>query len=158
MRRIPAIWKIVKHDNAAFLLASCGAILVAMAIFVRISGVMPSHRHNEVVDVDPEAANAILRNTCLVAGVLWIPAALRVLRIRDLFESGSEVRATVRKVSRFKGYSTIDLDFLFAGAVRSSRSTIRRSARAKAVGPGSLVGVIVDPTKPSRLVLADLYD
>ena len=158
MRRIPAIWKIVKHDNASFLLASCGAILVAMALFVRISGVMPSHRHNEVVSVDPEAAKAILRNAILLAGVLCVPVAFRVLRIRDLFESGSEVRATVRKVSRFKGYSTIDLDFLFAGSVRSSRSTIRRSARARAIGPGSLVGVIVDPSKPSRLVLAELYD
>jgi hypothetical protein len=157
MRRIPAIWKVVKHDNATFLLASVGAIFVAMAVFVKMTGTIPSSRHADV-HVDPRTATAILENTLLVVGVLWIPAAFRVLRIRDLFKSGNEVRATVRKIRRFKGYSTIDLDFLIGGRVCSSRSTIRRSAKARAIGPGSLVGVIVDPAKPSRLVLAELYD
>lgn len=157
MRRIPAVWKVVQHDNPTFLLASAGVILVAMALFLKTTGTFPSSRHSDV-HVDPQTATSILGSALLVVGVLWIPAMFRILRIRGLFESGNEVRATVRKIRRFKGYCTIDLDFLFGGRVCSGRSTIRRSAKARAIGLGSKVGVIVDPSKPSRLVLADLYD
>ena len=157
MRRIPAVWKVVKHDNATFLLASVGVILVAIALFVKMTGTFPSRRHSDV-QVDPQTATSLLGSMLLVVGVLWIPAAFRILRIRGLFESGNEVRATVRKIQRFKGYCTIDLDFLLGGRVCAGRSTIRRSAKARTIGLGSQFGVIVDPSNPSRLVLAGLYD
>lgn len=158
MQRVPAFWKVLKHDNAAFLFASFPSVFVAMALFIRITGEVPPTRHHGAVQADPRAAGALLGFALILMIVLWIPAAFRVFSIQRLFESGTEVLATVRKVSMFKGYSRIDLDYVYRGVVRSVRSTIRRSARARALGPGSSIRVIVDSSRPSRLVLAELYD
>jgi hypothetical protein len=158
MRTPPSPWKILKHDNASFLLVCFGAIVVAMALFVLVTGEVPGGRHRKPMTVDSRSASVVLAYAIGIAGVLWVPAVLRIRRIRDLFASGSEVRATVRKVSTRKGYSTIHLDFEHGGTKRSLRKSIRQSPKAQGLEPGSLVGVLVDPMRPSALVLAELYD
>ena len=158
MRRAPAFWKVLKHDNPSFLLASFGAILVAMAFYVLVSGEVPGGRGRPGTPIDPRSAATVLAYSFGVALALWIPAALRVQRIRDVFACGTQVQATVRNVRTVKGYSRIDLDFVHNGSKRSIRRTIRRSAKAVALEPGSAVGLLVDPHSPRRVVLAELYD
>jgi hypothetical protein len=148
---------VLKHDNP-FLLASFGLILVGMALYVLVSGEAPGGRGRPGSPVDPRSAAIALGYAVGVALLLWIPAVIRIQRIRDVFACGTEVQATVRKVRTVKGYSRIDLDFVHNGAKRSVRRTIRGSAKASALEPGSAVGVLVDPQSSRRVVLAELFD
>jgi hypothetical protein len=58
--------------------------------------------------------------------------ALRVAGIRRLFEEGREVEASVRKVKRFRGGSTLKLEFELNGIRYKVRSSA--SGRARAAG------------------------
>ena len=150
--------KILRHDNPSFLMASFGATLFTFALFICISGTTPGGRGHRPRPVDPESAQGFLIFTGILMVSLCALAALRAIRIRRLFRSGDDVEATVETVSSAQGRSHLRLAYRHGGAHHSVRRSIRKSTRARALKPGEAFSILVDPTRPKRIVLAGLYD
>jgi hypothetical protein len=107
--------------------------------------------------VDPEFASLILAYA--VAGILFLSAivALRVARIRSLFDRGLEIEATVRKVKRFRGGARLKLELQHAGITYRVRSAFQRGSRTPSFDEGTRISVLVDPLNPRRAIPLALY-
>ncbi|MCI0587468.1 MAG: hypothetical protein L0323_11570 [Planctomycetes bacterium] len=152
------LWKILRHDPHWFPMVAFGIVLFAFSLLVWITGRMPGGRGRPARPVDPEEARAFLSVAALLMASLCAIAGLRAWRIRGLFEVGDVVQATVERVTYAKGTSRVRFDYEHRGTRCSLRRSIRKSARARALKPGDSLAILVDPDRPRRVVLAELYD
>ena len=156
--RTVSLWRILRRDNAAFLLASFGTVLFGYALLVWITGHSFGGRGRPARAVPAEEALGFTAVTGALMVTLWAIAGLRALWIRRLFHVGEPVQATVEKVSHAKGYSRVRLGYRHRGTQCSLRRSIRRSARARTLAPGDSVAILVDPERSRRIVVAELFD
>ena len=157
MRRLPSTWSIVWTDNACYQITSLAAVVFVVALLIKLTGTLPGGRGKPDIPVDPEVASLILAYA--VAGILFLSAivALRVARIRSLFERGLEIEATVRKVKRFRGGQTLKLELQHAGITYKVRSAFQRGSKTPTFYEGTRIPVLVDPLDPRRAVPLALY-
>ena len=96
---------------------------------------------------------------CAVALILLLSAivALRVTRIRSLFDGGREVEASVRKAKRFRGGATLKLEFELHGIPYQVSSTFQRWPKTPAFNEGTRISVLVDPANPKRAIPLGFY-
>jgi len=157
MRQPPPLWKIVWNDNASGLMAMIGPVLFVFALCEQLSGVAPGGRGRAPRPVDPEFARLATAVTGALMAALWAFAAVRVARIRQLFEDGVEVEATLRKLTHLKGWVRLRLELERSGTTLSVRTTVRRSAHADALAVGDRLMLLVDPVHPKRVVWPAIY-
>jgi hypothetical protein len=102
MRKQPSTWSIVWTDTACWQITSLAAVVLFVALMIKLTGTLPGGRGKPDIPVDPGLASLILAYA--LAGILFLSAivALRVARIRSLFDRGLEIEATVRKVKRLR--------------------------------------------------------
>src|SRR5262245_821423 len=150
MRRQPSTWSIVWTDNACYQITSFAAVVLVVALLIKLTGTLPGGRGKPDVPVDPELASLILAYA--VAGILFLSAivALRVARIRTLFDRGLEIEATVRKVKRLRGGTTLGLELQYAGITYRVSSAFQRGWRTPRFDEGTRISVLVDPLDPRR--------
>ncbi|HEX6883536.1 MAG TPA: DUF3592 domain-containing protein [Planctomycetota bacterium] len=156
--RAVSLLRILRHDNAAFLMATFGAVLFLIALVVWITGRAPAGRGRPPRVVSPQEARAELAFT----GILMVSggalASLRALWLRRLFRGGEPVQATVTQVATVKGYSRLRFAYRHGGVPCTLKRTIRRSPRAQGLTPGDTFTILVDPWNSRRVVLAELYE
>jgi hypothetical protein len=95
-----------------------------------------------------------------VALILFLSAivALRVARVRSLFEGGREVEASVRQVKYFRGArQKLELEFELYGIPYKASSAFMRSSRTPVFSEGTRIPVLVDPANPKRAIPLALY-
>jgi len=157
MRKLPSRWSIVWTDNTCYQLVVFPPGFFLFALAVKLTGTWPGGRGRPDRPVDPEFASLLLACTGGMLALLWWIVALRVARVRGLFASGEEVEATVVKVSRFRGGSTLKLEFEGAGTTYRVRSSYQGSSRIPTFTVGDRVPLLVDPMHPKRAVPVALY-
>lgn len=150
--------RILRHDNATFLLVTFGSVLFAFALAVWLTGSAPAGRGRPAREVSPEEARALLQGAAVLLAVLWGLAGLRAGWLRRIFALGVPERATVVDVAHARGYSRVRFEYRHGGTARRLRRTIRRSPRAQALATGEAFTLLVDPGWPKRVVLAELYE
>jgi hypothetical protein len=98
---------------------------------------------------------------CAVALILFLSAvvAVRVVRIRSLFDRGHEVEASVRKVTYFRGGARqkLELEFELYGIPHKVSFFFLRSSRTPSFSEGTRISVLVDPVNPKRAIPLALY-
>jgi hypothetical protein len=157
MRTPPSRWSIVWTDNACYQMVVFPPGFFLFALMVKLTGTWPGGRGRPNQPVDPEFANLFLVCTSGMLAFLWSIIALRVARIRDLFDSGEEVEATVAKVSRFRGGSTLKLEYELEGTTYRVRSSFQGSSRIPTFTVGDRIVLLVDGMHPKRAVPIALY-
>src|SRR5262245_16449016 len=157
MRRLPSTWSIVWTDSACWRSTSIAAVGFLVALMLKLTGRLPGGRGKPDSPIDPELASLILAYA--VAGVLFLLAivAQRVARIRSLFERGLEIEATLRKVKRTRGGTTLQLELQYAGITYRVRSAFQRGSKTPGFEVGTRIPVLVDPLNPRRAVPLALY-
>ena len=157
MRKQPSTWSIVWTDNACCQITSIAAVVFVVALLIKLTGTLPGGRGKPDIPVDPEFASLVLAYA--VAGILFLSAivALRVARIRSLFDRGLEIEATVRKVKRFRGGATLKLELQHAGITYRVRTAFQRGSRTPSFDEGTRISVLVDPLNPRRAIPLALY-
>jgi hypothetical protein len=157
MRKQPSTWSIVWTDSACWQITSIAAVVFVVALLIKLTGTLPGGRGKPDIPVAPEFASLILAYA--LAGILFLSAivALRVARIRSLFDRGLEIEATVRKVKRYRGGATLELEFEHAGITHRVRIAFQRGWRTPSFDEGARISVLVDPLNPRRAVPPALY-
>jgi hypothetical protein len=157
MRQQPSTWSIVWTDNACEKITSIAAVIFVVALLIKLTGTLPGGRGEPDIPVEPEFASLIL--ACALAGILFLSAivALRVARIRSLFDRGLEIEATVRRLKRFGRGATFKLEFQYAGITYSVRTAFSRGSRTPRFDEGTRIPVLVDPLNPRRAIPLALY-
>ncbi len=157
MRKLPSPWSIIWTDNACSRIITIAPMVFLIALLIKITGTMPGRRGRPDTPVDPEVASMVL--ACAVAMILVLSAivALRVARIRSLFDGGREVEASVRKARRYRGGATLKLEFELDGIPYKVRSAFQCSSRTPAFSEGTRISVLVDPVNPKRAIPLSLY-
>ena len=157
MRKLPSIWSIVGTDSACWQITSIAAVVFFVALMIKLTGTLPGGRGKPDVPVDPAFASLILAYA--LAGIVFLSAIVvrRVARIRSLFDRGLEIEATVRRVKRMRGGTTLKLEIEHAGITYSVRSSFQRGWRTPEFDEGSRISVLVDPLDPRRAVPLALY-
>jgi hypothetical protein len=125
---------------------------------VKLTGTIPGRRGGPDIPVDPGVASMVL--ACAVALILFLSAivALRVARIRSLFDGGREVEASVRTVKRrLRGGTTLKLEYELDGIPYKVSFAFLRSSRTPAFSEGTPIPVLVDPANPKRAIPLALY-
>src|SRR5262245_29372653 len=106
MRKLPSIRSILGTDNVCWAISSIAPVVFVLTLIVKLTGTVPGGRGKPDVPIAPEQASIVLASgTAFALFLVWI-AALRVARVRRLFDLGEEVEAEVRKVKRFRGGAT----------------------------------------------------
>jgi len=157
MRKLPSPWKIISTDTACWRIATIAPMVLLIALAMKLTGTAPGGRGKPDRSVEPEVASMVLAGA--VALILFLSAivALRVTRSRSLFEGGREVEASVRKVKRFRGGLTLELEFELDGIPYKVSSTFVRWWRTPEFREGTRIPVQVDPMSPKRAIPLALY-
>jgi hypothetical protein len=157
MREQPSPWSIVFTDNACLAIGTGAAMVFFIGLMVKLTGTIPGRRGGPDTPVTPEVASIVL--ACAVALSLLLAAivAVRVARIRSLFDGGLEVEASVRKVKRLRSGTTLKLEFELYGIPHEASFSFLPSRRTPAFGEGARIPVLVDPANPKRAIPLTLY-
>ena len=154
MPRAPTLRQLLRNDYAAFagvvLVPSVGvALWIANAAF-GFPGALatPPLGRNHPLFVALAAAACITGAIVLVARRRFFDA---------LFANGEQVPATIASIRFLQARGDIELTFEHRGTSHRVRTRIRRSPRAEALRAGQPVTLLVDPSRPSRAVILDLY-
>src|SRR5262245_19673106 len=115
MRKLPSPWSIIWTDNACCGMITSASFVIFIGLMVKLTGTLPGRRGGPDIPVDPEVASMVL--ACAAALSLFLSAivALRVARVRSLFDGGREVEADVRTVKRLRGGTKLKLEFALDG-------------------------------------------
>jgi hypothetical protein len=87
-------------------------------------------------------------------GLAW----RRVSGIRRAISSGPEVKGRVLGIWFQKDRGQVGYEYEYGGETHQSASAIWRNAETESLQVGDEVTLIVDPEKPARAFLAQLYD
>ena len=157
MHKLPSPWSIVSTDNPCWAIATASAMVFLIGLAVKLTGTVPGRRGGPDTPVDPEVAGMVLASAVALSLFLWVIVALRVVRVRGLFDRGREVEASVRKVRCLKGGTKLELEFELYGIPHKARFSFMRSGRTPAFSEGARISVLVDPANPKRAIPLAFY-
>jgi hypothetical protein len=162
MHKRPSPWSVLWTDYVCCSIATAAPMVFLLALAIKLTGTIPGSRGRPDTPVEPEVASMVL--ACAVALSLFVAAivALRVARIRSLFDEGREVEATVRKVAyvrsaRGASRQKLELEFELHGIPHVVSFTFLRTSKTPAFSEGARISVLVDPANPKRVVPLTLY-
>src|SRR5262245_32250409 len=116
MRKTLSAWSIIRTDNVCWAIATSAPMLLLIGLLVKLTGTVPERRGGPDIPVDPDGGTMVLAGAVALILLLSAIAARRVARVRDVFDRGRDVQATVRKVTHFRGTrERLDLEFELDG-------------------------------------------
>lgn len=143
MKRSPSLFRIIRVDYLASLGVIFPVVMWGFALAARF--------------FDPEAASFFLRLAppVTVAGMAWV--LWRVWRIRSVFVDGEETEGIIQSIGFFRGRGRVVYIYTYRGHKYQGRNAIQSTAATRALRPGQMVTVMVDPFNPKHAFLRELY-
>lgn len=98
-------------------------------------------------------ALVLLPVSLILLGVLF----WRVQTIRRVFEEGTQIPATVVRVSFYRDRGRVEVVYTFQGERYLSRNMVMKNKTTRSLLEGMPVVVLVDPGNPRRAYIRELY-
>lgn len=143
MNRSPSPFRIIRTDYLASLGALFPLVAWAMALVTRF--------------FDPQAAAFFLRFAPAVTAAGLVVVAWRVWTIRSVVGGGTEVPGVITGAGFFRGRGRVEYVYTYRGDKFQGGNSVQASSAARALVPGREVAVMVDPLRPKRAFVRDLY-
>jgi hypothetical protein len=140
-----SLGKIITVDYAAF-----AAFIFPLLLWV-IYGVLYFYREVKPTDLTLPAVYAVL--TLLSAAVV----AWRVRLINQIFDKGVEAKGTISHVAFFRDRGRLEYTYFYMGQKYKSGNAVHRVKKTRDIQVGEQVVVLLDPDKPERAFIRDLY-
>jgi hypothetical protein len=143
MARTPSLLRIVQVDY----LASLGVLIPVVIWGLVLLGLV----------FDPGAASffRLIAPAATAAGLILL--LWRVMSIRAVFNGGDEVPGVIVGAGFVRGRGRIQYVYTYRGRKYLGSSALQASAITRALVPGRAVTVMVDPLKPRRAFVCELY-
>jgi hypothetical protein len=154
-KRLPTVISILRADYIALLAALIPGVLWVMYIAIAYFGFFPGLRGR-----DPLGSSdaPFFFYGAILTTVVGLPIlAARVRAIRALYARGVEVTGRVTNVWFVRDRGRVEYAYEYQGQAYQSGRAIPKSGRTEGLKPGFDVAIIVDPTKPERALVRDLY-
>ncbi len=158
MHKLPSPLSIIWRDHVSWPIITSATFVLGIALAIKLTGTMPGRRGKPDIPVDPEVATLVL--VCAVALVLFLSAIVvrRVRRVRNLFDRGSVVEASVRKVAYFRGgRQKLEMEFELYDTPYMVSFCFQRPWKTPAFSEGTRIRVMVDPVNPKLAIPLGLY-
>jgi hypothetical protein len=148
---LPSMRGILWTDYGAFI----SAVLLIMIWVVYLAWV-PSWRADGPI-VSPFLAPYYLVLCLLVSVVCLGILGYRVLLLRRVFRLGEQVRGRITSIEMQRDRGRVEYVFRLKGEERRARAFIHRTKQTLAIKNGDRVILLVDPSRPERAFIRDLY-
>ena len=106
---------------------------------------------------DPQAAAFFLRFAPAVTAAGLVVIAWQVWTIRSVVGGGTEVPGVITGAGFFRGRGRVEYVYTYRGDKFQGGNSVQASSAARALVPGREVAVMVDPLKPKRAFVRELY-
>lgn len=143
MVRTPSVWRIIQVDY----LASLGVLLPLVMWALALLG--------QAFDPGAAAFFRLVAPGVTAAGALLL--LWRVTSIRSISSGGEEVPGVIVGAGFVRGRGRIQYVYTYRGQKYMGSSALQASAITRALVPGRAVTVMVDPLKPRRAFVCELY-
>lgn len=157
--RHASIYRIIRHDGAAWLLAVLGTFMFAMSCsdFLRAYGILsPLHQH-----CGPPLSLIDHRDSgitfAVIASVLFLLLFRRMARIKFIISNGPHTLATVSGTTHVKNGVCIGLTLAHNEQTQSAMTVVSKSNQAVGITVGDVVEVAINPDNPKQVLIVDLY-
>ena len=97
-------------------------------------------------------ALAVVATLVCLPGLIW-----RVWSISQVFVRGVEVTGQVTRIRFYRGRGQVEYAYTYLGELYHAGNHILQTGRARTLAGGDAVVIVVDPTRPSRAYIRDLY-
>ncbi len=142
----PGFWRIVDNDYiATFSIYTIGTLWVVYLVFKVFA-----------LEFRDEQFYLILSVVLTVVGILVL--AWRYWAIRLFFEKGERTRGKLIKSDFFRSTGWLEYEYTLKGKRYHKKETVHRNPRTRALKGGDLLWVVVDPQRPERAMVADIYE
>lgn len=154
-KRLPTVISILQTDYAALLAMLAPAVLWVMYVATAYFGFFPGLRGRDPLGYSDAP---FFFYGAIVATIVGIPILVsRVRALRALYSRGVEVTGRVTNVWFVRDRGRVEYAYEYQGQVYQSGRAIPKSRRTEGLKPGFDVTLIVDPLKPERALIRDLY-
>lgn len=143
MKPTASLFRIIQVDY----LASLGAIFPVVSWGLALVGRF----------FDPQAASFFLQASPIVTVVGLAVIAWRGLTIRSVIGNGAEVPGVVSGIGFFRGRGRIRYVYTYQSRKYEGSNAIQSTRSTRALTQGREVTVMVDPFKPRRAFVRELY-
>lgn len=143
MKPTPSLFRIVRTDYLASLAALFPAVLWAMALVARL--------------FDPEAASFFLLIAPPITLAGLVVLAWRAWTIRSVLSNGTEVPGVISGSGFFRGRGRVEYVYTYQGHRYQGSNAVQSNAVTRSLVPGQEVTVMVDPFRPKRAFVRELY-
>lgn len=155
-RSTPTIFRIIQSDYAALLAAlfpvMCWGLYLALMVF----GALPG-RHGRGTITAAEGGPFFL-GLAIVALVIGLPLLIwRIRFVQNVFARGVEVEGKIVDVSFYRDRGRVRYAYEYQGRTYERGNAVSGNKRTRALAPGAKVAVAVDPLRPKRAFIRDLY-
>jgi hypothetical protein len=139
-RRVPSLWRIIKTDYTIFVMLFGPAMFWAFYYMTR--ALWPGG----------------LWLAVMVSAVCLVPLVLRLVTIYWLFLKGSALEGQIEVLRFNKERGWIEVSYVVNGKNYRKSSPVFQTAQTQTFFPGCPVTVLVDPRKPERALIKELFD
>jgi hypothetical protein len=81
----------------------------------------------------------------------------RILLLYSVFRRGEQARGRITSIDIRRDRGSVEYVFLYKGEQRRARASIHRTRQTLALKKGERVILMVDPSRPERAFIRDLY-
>jgi len=143
MKRTPSPFRVIRTDYLASIGVIFPLVAWAMALAARF--------------FDPGAAAFFLRFAPAVTAAGLVVIAWRVWTIHSVVGSGTEVPGVITGSGFFRGRGRVEYVYTYRGTTYQGGNAVQASETTRSLVPGRDVTVMVDPLKPKRAFVRELY-
>ncbi|MBU0996604.1 MAG: hypothetical protein KKE16_01000 [Firmicutes bacterium] len=86
-----------------------------------------------------------------------IRAIVRIIFIHKMFSIGTEIDAEVIKVFFYRSRASIKFDYTFESVKFSRSNFLLRNSKSNKLPVGTKIKILVDPSKPTNVLILDVY-
>lgn len=151
-RKVPGFWALLSTDYTLMLGLLLPLVSGAMPLACIL---MPNWLRK--FGLNPENW-PIFTAIALVFSLLGLPLALsRWHSLRHLFLCGEECQGRITSFWMERDRGRVEFAYEFAGATHSSGMALHKNPATSSLREGAPVTVLVDPNRPNRAILPDLF-
>ena len=143
MRRTPTLWRIIQVDYLASIAVLLPVVMWGLALVGQL--------------LDPGAAAFFRLVAPAVTGAGLILLIWRAASIRSVFDAGDDVPGVVVGTAFARGRGRMSYVYTYRGKKYMGSNALQASAIACSLAQGQAVTVMVDPLRPKRAFVRELY-